>query len=313
MRKILIIIAILNSGYLFSQTKNDISKQIDQFVSMFNYLPITSIFGKEGYEYQSKYHMEWDKKNGVIKIKEIRYEPNSDKKAVDSYNYTFSVSALHKDGILNRNVYGSNTVNLLIYTANNDRMIRKKVYFKQKKRIILYDDRLKFGPWELQTTLESLTEIKELLISIVEMKNVCTAENKPDFSKKISPYMYDLKRIGNLAVDFKYDDGEPVYINSTLENPALITDSKSEKRNRKILGKYLQQELISKGIKISDKILGYIIISNYGRFEAFVPLTIVDPLTLKKLEEILERMPYWKAGVHEGENVRISQVIELKN
>ncbi|MCF8347847.1 MAG: hypothetical protein K9G61_03440 [Bacteroidales bacterium] len=312
MKRILLILVALSFGNLYSQTNGIGDYEIDKFVRIFNNLPITSVTGKENFEYQSKYFLKWNKKNGDIKIKETRYKPNSKKKAPDNYQYSFNVSSIHNEGIFIKSIYGSGTVNLIIYSMNNNKTIRKKAKTGNRKRMILYDDRFTFGPWEEETILDQLTETKNSLVLISGTENVCTSENKPDINMKSKPYYYDLSRIGGLSVEFKFDDGEPVFINSTLDNPALISGSESEKENIKIIEKYITKELKKQSVILPNEILGYVIISKDGVYEDFVPLTDIELSTIRSLEKILSSMPEWTAGIHNEENVRISQVIRIK-
>lgn len=312
MKNFIFIFIILISNYNYGQTLNNVNNQIDTFILLFNNLPKTNITGKENFEYQSKYSIKWNVKRGNVTIEETRFIPNSNEDAPDSYEYSFNINSLHKNGIFVKSLYDSTACNLLIFTAKNSNKIRAKVNADNKQKFVSFNDRFQLGSWDKAEYFEQLNELQKILISIVNNYNNWSDEQKPDLKKKMNPYFYDLSGIGNLSVDFKFDHGSPVFINSTIDQPALFNNSESEKGNQKIIKKYLKKEFKNNKISLSDKIIGSIIISNTGQVEDFLSLSYIETDIESKIKGIILKMPKWKAGVHENEYVRTSQNFEIK-
>lgn len=308
---ILILFIIFNQGLTRAQNKLDSTTYlINRLIEKVNSLPRTNISGQGDFLFQSGYSINLDK--GKLTLIDKRYEPNSDKELLDKHITEIDISCLHKNGIYVKSLHNDKNISLQFFTANNDKKIKSLIFNNGEYRFGMYHDRLTIGAWDSSEINNQLDAIKDLLVKIIQLNTDWDDKTTPDIKKIVMPETIKQPDSKYSTITYELNADSPLFLNSTIEEPALFLDAKSDNGNRIKINDYVLEQINKNGIKLNGNLSGTIIISKSGKIEDFKSFNINKPKTEQEIKEIILSMPEWKAGKHKGEYVRTSHTILIK-
>ena len=308
-----IFLLIFSQGLTKAQNKTDSTEfLIDRLINKVNELPRTNVSGQGDFKFQNQYSLDWKKKSKILTLIDKRYRPNSDKKLSDEHIAEFHIQSLHNNGIFVRSLRQDNNISLQIFTANNEKKIKKLTYNNGKYKFGMYHDRLIIGAWDSLVINKQLDTIKELLATIIQLNTNWNDKATPDIKKTVMPELIKKPGFKYSSITYEQNDESPLFLNSTIEEPALFLDSKSNTDNRGKINKYIIEQIDGKGIKMTGNLSGTIIVSKSGDVEDFKSFNMNKAKVEKAVKAIILTMPKWKAGKQKGDYVRTSHTILIK-
>ncbi|MCB9335377.1 MAG: hypothetical protein H6586_04460 [Flavobacteriales bacterium] len=310
---LLVLLLILNVGSIKAQVETDSTEYlIGKLIDKINELPRTNVFGQGDFKFQSKYSLDWNKKTKTLTLIDKRFRPNSEDKLSDEYITDFKIEALHTKGVFMRSLLQDNNLSLQILTANNDKKIQNLTYENGKYRFGIYNDRITIGSWDSLLINNQLNTIKELFDKIITLNTNWDATATPDITKIVMPEIIQRSGFKYSTITYEQDDDSPLFLNSTIEEPALFLDSKTDQENSDKIKNYIIEQIDKRGLKMKGVLSGSIIISKSGAIEDFKSFNMNKPKIEQEVKEIILSMPHWKVGKHKGDNVRTDYTIFIK-
>ncbi|MEQ8624878.1 MAG: hypothetical protein RJQ00_03245 [Vicingaceae bacterium] len=310
---LLLLLSIYNQGFLKAHDKIDSTEfLIKKLVNEINQLPRTNESGQGDFKYQSQYSIDWDKKSRTLTLIDKRYRPNSEEKLSNEHIAEFDIRTLHNKGVYVKSIRQDNNISLQIFTANNNKKIKSLTYDNGEYRFGMYQDRLTIGSWDSSLINKQLNTTKELLIQIIQLNTNWGNKANPDIGKTLMSEIIKEQGFNYSSITFEQNDDSPLFLNSTVEEPALFLGSKSDKENRELINNYIIEQIDKKGIKMKGNLSGTIIISKSGDVEDFKSFKMNETKVEKEVKTIVLSMPNWKAGKQKGNYVRTSYTILIK-
>lgn len=315
MRQLVILISFLffNHGMIKAQENLDSTTHlISRLIEKVNNLPRTNISGQGDFSFQGEYSLSWDKKKRILTLTEKRYQPNSEKKMPDQQVTEIDIQYLHRKGVYVKSLDNDSNISLKVFTANNDRKIKRSIYVNGASNFGMYHDRFTIGSWDSLALKAELDTIKKVIIEILDLHTTWEESDSPDIKKIVVPEPINQPGFKSFTITHEQNDGSPIFLNSTIEEPALFMDAKSANDNLKKINDYVFEHIKKNGIKFNGKLSGILFISESGKIEDFKSLNMNRRRTEQLVREIILSMPQWKAGKHNGEYVRVTHTILIK-
>mgnify|MGYP006154457633 CR=1 FL=1 len=310
---LLILLLIFNIGFIKAQVDTDSTEQlINQLIDKVNELPRTNVSGQGDYKFQSQYSLDWNKRSKTLTLIDERFRPNSEDKLSDEYIDELKIKTLHINGVFVRSLWQDNNLSLQIFTANNDKKIKGLTYVNGEYRFGMWHDRLTIGTWDSSVISKQLNTIKELIIKIVQLNTDWKDKATPDIKKTVMPKTIKEPGFKYSSIKYKKNEDSPLFMNSTIDEPALFLDSENDNENKEKINNYILEQIDKKGLKMKGNLSGTIIVSKSGDVEDFKSFKMNKPKIEKKVKEIVLMMPKWKAGKQKDNNVRTSHTILIK-
>lgn len=307
MKKLLIVVfGVIILTNAFSQTNNNTDSLMLIISQKVNNLPRTLDSGIKGQEFQGEYTMKWKKRQNVIILKDKRFFIKSNSKTPDTYKDIIYLKDLHPDGICLKYSDDSSSVFLQIFTANNKYLTISKSYVNGFCRSKNYYDRTYMGSWNTKDNISKLIDIQQLLKKCIESETDWGIESAPDVFCLIQPELTFKKK--NITV-IPFDN--PLILNSSIEKPALFSDSKNEQENREIIKSYVLHKLRDKGMNYQGNTIGTIIIDKSGNVTDFKFVRNKADSMGDEIKKILLSMPQWTPANLDKENVVVGQTIVI--
>lgn len=307
MKKLLIILfGVIILTNAFSQTNNNIDSLMLIISQKVNNLPRTLYSGIKGQEFQGEYTMKWKKSQNVIVLKDKRFFIKSNSRTPDSYKNIIFLDDLHPDGICLKYSDDSSSVFLQFFSANNKYTTISKSYINGFCRSKNYYDRTYVGSWSTKDNILKLIDIQRLLKTCIESKTDWGIESAPDVFCTIQPEQTFKKK--NITVIPFYN---ALILNSSIENPALFSDSKNEQQNREIINSYVLHKLRDKGINYQGNTIGTIIIDKFGNVTDFKFIRNKTDSMGEEIKKILLSMPQWTPATLNKNNVVVGQTLVI--
>ncbi|MCB0409834.1 MAG: hypothetical protein KDD29_06410, partial [Flavobacteriales bacterium] len=166
--------------------------------------------------------------------------------------------------------------------------------------------------WDSLLINNQLNTIKELFDKIITLNTNWDATATPDITKIVMPEIIQRSGFKYSTITYEQDDDSPLFLNSTIEEPALFLDSKTDQENSDKIKNYIIEQIDKRGLKMKGVLSGSIIISKSGAIEDFKSFNMNKPKIEQEVKEIILSMPHWKVGKHKGDNVRTDYTIFIK-
>lgn len=116
----------------------------------------------------------------------------------------------------------------------------------------------------------------------------------------------------HLSPTYDQKDSVPLYLNPTLEAPALFGGATTLKESSDRINQHIAHEIEKRELTIRGTLAGTIIVSATGEVEDFRSFGMNKLKIEKVVREIILSMPAWRIGKQQDVPVRISQTIMLK-
>jgi len=310
---LLLLLLTFSQGLIQAQSNRDSTEYlIERLINIVNELPRTNVSGQSDVKFQSQYSLDWEIKSKTLTLIDKRYSPNSDKKLHDEFIIEFDIQSMHNNGVFIRSLQQDKNISFQIFTANNDKKIKSLHYINGECVVGMYHDRLTIGSWDTLVVYKQLDTIRELLIKTIQLNTDWDEKATPDLKKTVIPEIIKQPGFKYSLISYEQNDESPIFLNSTIEKPALFLDSKSGMENTEIINNYIIEQIYKKGIKMKGNLSGNIIISKLGDVEDFKSFNMNKRKVEREVKKIILSMPKWKAGEQEGVYVRTSQTILIK-
>ncbi len=288
-------------------SKSDSTEYLAQkLIKEFDKLPRTLPMGKDDWESVSEYSMDWHPKSMLLGINVLTYTPEGEKLPAE-FKVALDVRTLHKEGIQIRNHLSDSTLNLDVRTANNDQKIKQYVYKNGGYVFGSNQDGYGIGPWDSSVVYSQLSTIKILLRDIVRLNTDWGDEDRPDFTLVQMPEMISEPGRKEYSVQIDQDIDAPIYMNQTLDSPALFKTAKSANDNDDLVNAYILEKLKEQGVEFTGLISFMIILSDSGEVEDVKLYKMNEPKVEAAVKEIVIAMPKWKPGLKDGSPARASE------
>jgi len=310
---LLILLLTFSQGSIKAQSDRDSTEYlIESLINIVNELPRTNVPGQSDFKFQSQYSLDWKIKSKTLTLIDKRYRPNSNKKLHDEFIIEFDIRSIHNNAVFIRSLQQDKNISFQIFTANNDKKIKTFDYINGECVFGMYHDRLTIGAWDSLVIHKQLDTIKELLVKIIQLNTDWDEKATPDIKKTVIPETIKQPGFKYSSITYEQNDESPLFLNSTIEKPALFLDSKSDMENTEIINNYIIEQIYKKGLKMKGNLSGTIIISKLGDVEDFKSFNMNKRKVEREVKTIILSMPKWKAGEQKGDYVRTSHTILIK-
>ncbi|WKN45079.1 hypothetical protein [Tunicatimonas pelagia] len=230
-------------------------------------------------------------------------------KSKDKYQYRIRIKDLHRDGIVIKDFFQNQKVSLQIFTAKNANKIKVTAFVDNKPTLSLYQDRLTLGSWDSAHIYSELAEIQKTLVRILNLETRWDISDKPDTARIISNIRERPNASRFQTIDYQRSNDKPIFLNATVEEPALFTGARNESESKAKINQYIIDHTTQKGVKFEGQFSGAVVISETGEVVSFVSSKMNRLKVEKAIEEIILSMPTWKVAYHQGKPVQVSQII----
>ncbi len=307
MKILTVLFGVIIGTNVFCQRNSNVDSLMQIVSEKVNRLPLTISSEIKGREFKTQYFLKWEKSKRRIVLYDKRFLSNTNRKMVASYKDFFLLNDLHPDGICLKYSDDSLSVYLQLFTANNKYSVISKNYMNGFCRSTNYYDRIYFGAWDAKDGISRLIEIQQLLKRCVKCETDWGIEAAPDVSCPINLAQTFKKRRKTVIV--KCD--KPQVLNSSIANPALFLDAKSEQENRKVIKNYVIQKLSDKKIKYHGDMIGTITVDKFGNVVDFKFIREVSGSVEDEIKKILLSMPQWIPAKLNGNSIEVGQTIAI--